>query len=139
LTHICFFGGPYCCPSQEAEEDRNWKDEIDNELDKITDGNVIKLVKVFMDTIVNRDDNDCSKKHSDLQFITDVMDANKKDYNENGNPIHPPYHLYALIKAKPEFMKRGSKEASMKEARIRTQTKWQSLISRNRCITRIRQ
>jgi hypothetical protein len=109
LTHICFFGCPYDRPSQESEEDRQWKDDIDNELDKITDGNVNKSVKEFIDTIVSRDDNDSTTKHSHLQFITDVLHANEKDFNDKGNEINPPSYLYALIKAKPEFMKRGIK------------------------------
>lgn len=43
--------------------------------------------------------------YSDLQFLDDMAHANYQKNNDEGDPIYPPHHLYALLKAKPYFMR----------------------------------
>lgn len=86
-------------------EKRHWQEDIDLDLEKCMRRNRIKKsVQDFMNKIENREgDDDCD---SELQFFADMEDANYADYNDEGDPIQPPDHLYALIRSKPDYIKR---------------------------------
>jgi hypothetical protein len=57
-----------------------------------------------MENIKNRDRHD-NIGNDMMKFIDDMENANYYDYNNEADPIHPPHHLYALLRAKPYFMK----------------------------------
>jgi hypothetical protein len=104
LTHISLFDFERAYASRNSNE-RHWQEEIDLQLDKITNRNLENSVKQFLDMIFIRD-TDNSNKPADLKLITDVEEANDNDKNWNGNRFGPPDHLYALLRAKADVLKR---------------------------------
>jgi hypothetical protein len=45
-------------------------------------------------------------RNEELEFITDMLDANEKGSEDEYDQICRPDHLYALIQAKPDYIKR---------------------------------
>jgi hypothetical protein len=47
-----------------------------------------------------------SRETSSLQFITNILDANEKDSEDEYDQIFRPDHLYALIQSNPDYIQR---------------------------------
>jgi hypothetical protein len=62
-------------------------------------------VSDFINNIQSQDTSSTSR-NEDLQFITDIRDANEKDSEQKYDPICHPDHLYALIQSKADYIKR---------------------------------
>jgi hypothetical protein len=94
LNHVTFF---YRASSRDSDC-RDWKDKIECELQEITNGNLQKSVDKFMEGIHTME------RQSDLQLIYKMVEANTIDDDVDSEEIS---HLYALIRSKPDLVKRA--------------------------------
>jgi hypothetical protein len=103
LTKISFFR----CTADGADglshksDDSPWKNKIKFELGEVTSQNLQKSVNQFMEQILIME-NDSRNKLSGVELINKMVEANDKDNRVDCEQIN---HLYALIRAKPDFVK----------------------------------
>jgi hypothetical protein len=101
LEFMCLFD----CDRPHASR-QQWQEDIDLQLEEFCHVNhTRKSVSDFMNIIKSRET--CSNgRNEELQFITDIMDANEKDSEDEYDQICHPDHLYALIQSNPDYIQR---------------------------------
>jgi hypothetical protein len=82
-----------------------WQEDIDLQLAHVK--HTRRSVSDFMNNIKSRETSS-NHRNKELQFITNILDANKKDseYEYEYDQICRPDHLYALIQSKPDYIQR---------------------------------
>jgi hypothetical protein len=104
LEFFSFFGDTL----SREQWDFQWQEDIDLQLAETTHIKHTRTsVSDFMNDI-NSQQNSSNGKNEELQFINDIVDANKKDSEHESlyDPICRPDHLYALIQSKPDYIQR---------------------------------
>jgi hypothetical protein len=101
LQFLSFFGHH----SLREQWEEQWQEDIDVQLAETAHiKHTRRSVSDFMNNINSRETSSYGR-NEDLQFITDIVNANKKD-SEDGYEydwIPHPDHLYALIQSKPDY------------------------------------
>ena len=81
-----------------------WQEDIDLQLAETAHvKHTRKSVSDFMNNIKSRETSS-NGRNEELQFITNILDANEKDSEDDYDQICHPDHLYALIKSKPDYI-----------------------------------
>jgi hypothetical protein len=107
LTTVSFFGqtdpNPSCYFNVIGDYECPHLHEIDLEVFKITRRNRIRLsVNEFLDKVCHPHADGQNTFSDANQFLKYMLEADERDKKEDGDP--PPDHLYALLKANPEYM-----------------------------------
>jgi hypothetical protein len=104
LQLLSFFG--YHSLREQWQE--QWQEDIDLQLAETAHiKHTKRSMSDFMNNINSRETSS-NGRNKDLQFITDIVNANEKN-SEDGceyNWISRPDHLYALIQWKPDYIQR---------------------------------
>jgi hypothetical protein len=89
--------------------DFQWQEDIDSQLAETAHiKHTRRSVSDLMNNIKSRDKSS-NGSNEELQFITDIVDANEKDSEQEMQydlVICRPDHLYALIQSKPDYIQR---------------------------------
>ena len=86
--------------------DFQWQEDIDLQLAETAHiKHTRRSVSDFVNNIKSRDKSS-NGRNEELQFITDILDANEKDSEDEYDQICRPDHLYALIQSKPDYIQR---------------------------------
>jgi hypothetical protein len=89
--------------------DFQWQEDIDSQLAETAHiKHTRRSVSDLMKNIKSRDKSS-NGSNEELQFITDIVDANEKDSEQEMQydlVICRPDHLYALIQSKPDYIQR---------------------------------
>jgi hypothetical protein len=89
--------------------DFQWQEDIDLQLAETAHiKHTRRSVSDFINNIKSRDKSS-NGRNEELQFITDIVDANEKDSEQEMQydlVICRPDHLYALIQSKPDYIQR---------------------------------
>jgi hypothetical protein len=94
--------------SSREQWDFQWQEDIDLQLAETAHiKHTRRSVSDFMKNI-NCRKTSSNGRNKELQFITDIVDANKKDSEQEiqYDTICHPDHLYALIQLKPNYIQR---------------------------------
>jgi predicted glycoside hydrolase/deacetylase ChbG (UPF0249 family) len=90
--------------AQVCWEQEHWKEDIDLQLAEMAHvKHTKKSVSDFINNINSRETSS-NGRNEELQFITNILDANEKDSEDDYDQICHPDHLYALIKSKPDYI-----------------------------------
>jgi hypothetical protein len=94
--------------SSREQWDLQWKEDIDLQLAETAHiKHTRRSVSDFLNNIKSRETTS-NGRNEEVQFITDIVDANEKD-SEDGYEydwIPRPGHLYTLIQSKPDYIQR---------------------------------
>jgi hypothetical protein len=102
LEFICLFD----CNRPHGSREQ-WHEDIDLQLEEDAHINhTRKSVSDFMNKINSRETNYNGRSNKELEFITDMLDAKEKDSDDLYDQICRPDHLYALIKARTDYIQR---------------------------------
>jgi hypothetical protein len=94
--------------SSREQWDFQWQEDIDLQLAETAHiKHTRRSVSDFMNNI-NSQQTSSNGRNKELQFITDIVNANKKDSEQEieYDRICRPDHLYALIQSKPDYIQR---------------------------------
>ncbi|MCK7580965.1 MAG: hypothetical protein MZV65_38695 [Chromatiales bacterium] len=94
--------------SSREQWDLQWQEDIDLQLAETAHiKHTRRSVSDFMNNINSRETSS-NGRNEELQFITDIVDANEKDseHEIEYDRICRPDHLYALIQSKPDYIQR---------------------------------
>ena len=104
LEFISFFGNT--SPREQWQE--QWQEDLDMQLSETAHfKSTRRSVSDFMNKINSRDPSS-NGSNEELQFMNDILDADDKDSQDGKyySPESRPDHLYALIKSKPDYLRR---------------------------------
>jgi len=104
LEFISFFGTS--SPREQWQE--QWQEDLDMQLSETAHfKSTRRSVSDFMNKINSRDPSS-NGSNEELQFMNDILDADDKDSQDGKyySPESRPDHLYALIKSKPDYLRR---------------------------------
>jgi hypothetical protein len=105
LEYLSFFRDT----SSREQWDVQWKEDIDLQLAETAHiKHTRRSVSDFVNNIKSRDKSS-NGRNEEIQFITDIVDANEKDSEQEmqyDQVICRPDHLYALIQLKPDYIQR---------------------------------